>query len=185
VTDARWIEVEDDLDSACRHFGNAVRLYDEDGFDADDLAGYRARMALLHAMQSAHISLEGALKRILEILEEEAPTGEQSHADLVKRVSRAVNTPGHVRPAVLTPEVARDVDESRRFRHGATHDYDNFDPTLAVPSIEAARRLAVSLKPCIAAFRDKVDPPATAADQADESNEESSEKTVPGKGFNR
>jgi hypothetical protein len=159
MTDARWIEVEDDLDSACRHFHNAARLYDDGGFDAGDLVGYRARMALLHAMQSAHVSLEGALKRILEILGEEAPTGEQSHADLVRRVSRAVNTPGRVRPAVLTPEVARDVDESRRFRHRATHDYDNFDPRLTAPSIAAARRLAVSLKPGIAAFRDHVDPP--------------------------
>jgi hypothetical protein len=51
------------------------------------------------------------------------------------------------------------VDESRRFRHRAAHDYDNFDPALALPSVEAARRLAESLKPCIAAFREKVDPP--------------------------
>jgi hypothetical protein len=158
MTDARWIEVDDDLDSACRHFGNAARLYDEGGFEADELAGYRARMALLHAMQSAHASLESALKRVLEILGEEAPTGEQSHADLVRRVSRAVETPGHVRPALLSPEVALDVDESRRFRHRATHDYDNFDPTLAVPSVEAARRLAVTLKPCVAAFRNTIDP---------------------------
>ena len=149
MTDARWIEVEDNLESASNHFANAAQLYDAGGFDADGLAGYRARMALLHAMQSGHTSLEGALKRILEILGEEAPTGDQSHADLVKRVSRAVDTPGHVRPAVLTPEVARDVDEARRFRHRATHDYDDFDATLATPSLEAARRLAESLKPCV------------------------------------
>ena len=159
MTDARWIEVEDDLESACGHFANAARLYDDGGFDAGDLAGYRARMALLHAMQSGHTSLEGALKRILDIPGEKTPTGDQAHADLVRRVSRAVDTPGHVRPAVLTPEVARDVDESRRFRHRATHDYDNFDPTRAVPSVEAARRLAESLRPCIAVFREKVDPP--------------------------
>lgn len=160
MTDARWIEVEDDLNSACRHFGNAAQLYDEGGFDADDITGYRATMAFLHAMQSAHNSLEGALRRILEILGEEVPVGENSHADLVRRVSREVKTPGHVRPAILPPEVARDVDETRRFRHRATHNYDNFDPTLAVASIEAARRLATELKPCVLAFRDKVDPPA-------------------------
>jgi exonuclease VII small subunit len=159
MTDARWIEVEDDLESACNHFANGAQLYGQGGFNADGLAGYQARMALLPAMQSGHTSLEGALKRILEILGEEAPTGEQPHADLVKRVSRVVDTPGHVRPAVLTPEVARDVRESRRFRHRATHDYDNFGPIRAVPSIEAARRLAESLKPCIAAFRENVDPP--------------------------
>lgn len=159
MTDARWIEVEDDLDSACRHFGNAAWLADDGGFDEDGIAGYRARMALLHAMQSAHTSLEAALRRILDILSEEPPAGGNSHADLVKRVSRAIPTPGHSRPAILPPDVARDVDESRRFRHRATHDYDNFDPTLAGPSIEAARRLAASLKPCIAAFKDRIDPP--------------------------
>ena len=68
MTDARWTEVEDDLASACRHFGNAARLYDQGGFDRDDLAGYMADMALQHAMQSAHTSLEGALLRILEFL---------------------------------------------------------------------------------------------------------------------
>ncbi|WP_040485140.1 hypothetical protein [Lutibaculum baratangense] len=164
MTDARWIEVEDDLDSACRHFGNAARLADEGGFDDGGISGYRARMALLHAMQSAHTSLEGALRRILQILGEEAPVGGHTHADLVRRVSRAVSTPGRVRPAILEPDVARDVDESRRFRHRATHDYDNFDPTLAGPSIEAARRLASSLRPCIAAFRDRVDPPSATRD---------------------
>lgn len=158
MTDARWIEVEDDLDSACRHFGNAARLYDEGGFEADGLPGYKARMALLHSMQSAHTALEAALKRILEILGEELPVGDQSHADLVRRVARVVTAPGHARPAILPGEVARD--ESRRFRHRATHDYDKFEPALAAPSIDAARRLAIVLKPCIAEFRDAVDPPS-------------------------
>ncbi len=158
MTDARWIEVEDDLEAASRHFANAASLADDGGFDEEGLPGYRARMALMHAMQSAHTSLEAALNRILEILGEEPPVGSNSHADLVRRVSRAVDRPGHLRPAILTPDVSRDVDESRRFRHRAMHDYDNFEPTLAGPSIEAARRLASRLKPCIAAFRDRVDP---------------------------
>jgi hypothetical protein len=161
MTDARWTEVEDDLDSACRHFSQAAALYDEGGFERDGLAGYRAEMALQHAMQSAHTSLEGALVRILEILDEERPTGEKWHADLVRRVGRPLTTPDRARPAILTPSVASDVDESRRFRHRATHNYDDFDPSQAGPSVEAARRLAESLKPCIAAFRNKVDPPAS------------------------
>ena len=160
MTDARWIEVDDDVDSACRHFGNAAKLYDQGGFDAADLQGYKARMALLHAMQSGHASLEAALKRILEILGEEPPAGDQSHADLVRRAARVISTPGLSRPAILSGDVARDADETRRFRHRATHDYDNFEPTLAAPSIEAARRLASSLKPRIVAFRDAIDPPA-------------------------
>lgn len=165
MTDARWTEVEDDLASACRHFGNAARLFDRGGFDDDDLAGYMADMALQHAMQSAHTSLEGALLRILEILGEERPIGEKWHADLVKRVARPLDIAGLVRPAVLTAEVARDVDETRRFRHRAAHNYDDFRPEQAAPAIEAARRLAVSLQPCVARFKAGIDPPpSTEAD---------------------
>ena len=42
------------------------------------------------------------------------------------------------------------------------HDYDNFEPDLAVASIEAARRLSESLPTCIEGFRDEVDPPSAA-----------------------
>lgn len=159
MTDARWIEVDDDIASACRHFQNAASLYDEGGFDAPGLAGYRANMALLHAMQSAHRSLESALTRILEILGEESPVGDKSHADLLKRAARAVSAPGRTRPPILSEEIARYADETRRFRHRATHDYDNFQPALAAPSIEAARRLARGLEACISAFKNRIDPP--------------------------
>lgn len=161
MSDARWIEVDDELESACHHFENATKIYDEGGFETPGLMGYKSRMALLHAMQSAHTSLEAALKRILSILGEEPPAGDQAHADLIKRVAKVVTVPGHERPAILPADVARDVDESRRFRHRAAHDYDNFDPVLAVPSVEAARRLVESLKPAIASFREMVDPPPT------------------------
>jgi hypothetical protein len=169
MTDARWVEVEDDIRAACRHIRMAARLYDAGGFgdpeveDEDlpeeDLDAYRARMALQHAMQSAHTSLEGGLKRILEILGEEVPSGQHSHADLVKRVSRPLALPGLERDAILAPEIVRDVNESRRFRHRAMHDYDNFEPDRATLSIDAARRLHAALLPCIEAFRNSVDPP--------------------------
>lgn len=163
MTDARWIEVEDDVDSACKHFLNAAKLYDEGGFDVAGLPGYKARMALLHSMQSGHTSLEAALKRILDILGEEPPTGDQSHTDLIRRAARVVTTPSHARPAIFSDDVALDVDESRRFRHRATHNYDNFDPASASPSVEAARRLSASLKLSIAAFRALIDPDKPAA----------------------
>lgn len=167
MSDTRWIEVEDELWAACGHYGKAAALFDQGGFDEESLDGYRAKMALMHSMQSAHTALEAALKRILEILGEEAPGGEQWHRDLVRRVARPITIPGRVRPAILPADVARDVDESRRFRHRATHDYDNFQPALAGPSIEAARRLATSLTAAIADFREVVDPPAPGAAQQD------------------
>lgn len=169
MTDARWTEVEDDIRSACRHFTMAVRLHEAGGFgetgdedlQGDDLSAYRARMALQHAMQAAHNSLETGLKRILELLGEEVPSGAQSHADLVRRVARPLNLPGLTRPAILTPELERDVNETRRFRHRVMHDYDSFEPSCVGPSIAAASRLRVDLLPCIEAFRNTIDPPST------------------------
>lgn len=161
MTDARWIDVDDDVAVAVRHFHNAGRLFDAGGFDDDDLDGYRARMALQHAMQAAHTSLEAALMRILDILGEDAPTGASSHSDLVRRAARALDLPDRTRPAILTPALVVDVDETRRFRHRATHDYDSFVPHRAGPSVEAAKRIAASLSDCIREFRDAVDPPSS------------------------
>jgi uncharacterized protein YutE (UPF0331/DUF86 family) len=161
MTDARWIDVFAALDEAVRHFTNAALLYDEGGFDARGLPGYRANMALMHAMQSAHTSLEGALARILAILGEEIPTGPSSHEDLVARVSKPVDMAGLERPAILTENIAADLHESCRFRHKVVHGYDSFEAAKAAPSVDAARRLAASLKPAIEAFRDQVDPNGT------------------------
>ncbi len=80
-------------------------------------------MALMHALQSAYTSLEGGLLRILEMLGEERPVGENWHAALIKRVAAAL--PGQ-RPAILGERLARAADETRRFRHPATHNYDSF-----------------------------------------------------------
>jgi hypothetical protein len=161
VTDARWIDVEDDVAAAACHFHNAGRLFDAGGFDDDDLKGYRARMALQHAMQAAHTSLEAALTRILDILGEDAPTGPSSHADFVRRVAKSLDLPDRKRPAILPHTLVVDVDETRRSRHRATHDYNNFMPHLASPSIEAAKRIAISLPDCIRDFKDAVDPPSS------------------------
>jgi hypothetical protein len=158
MTDARWIDVLASLDEAVGHFTNATLIYDEGGFDGDDLAAYKARMALMHSMQSAHTSLEGSLTRILAILGEEAPMGPSSHEDLVARVSRAVEIAGRERPAILGNEVAKDVHETRRFRHKAVHGYDSFDASRATPTIDAARRLAASLKPAVECFKEAIDP---------------------------
>jgi hypothetical protein len=165
MTDARWADVQAEIERAMLHYGRAARLFDAGGLEIedddviDDLDLYRNQMALQHAMQAAHRTLESGLTRILQILDEEPPTGPNSHADLVTRVARPLDLPGQSRPAILPAEVAADLDESRRFRHRAMHDYDSFDPAHARPAIEAARRLQSTLWPCIKAFRDQIDPP--------------------------
>ena len=156
MSDARWFEVEADIDAAIRHFRQSVELYRKGGFDAPGLDGYQAEMALMHALQSAHTSLEAGFLRILEMLGEERPVGENWHADLISRVAAAL--PGR-RPAIITTQIAEAATETRRFRHRATHNYDNFRVGEVSRTIEAAAALAGGLEADILAFRNIIDPP--------------------------
>ncbi len=103
MSDARWFEVDEDVAAAVKHFGMSADLFAAGGFDGDGIGAYRAQMALMHAMQSGHTSLESALVRILDLLGEEAPSGKDWHADLIKRVSRGIAG----RPAILPPDLTR------------------------------------------------------------------------------
>jgi len=156
VSDGRWFEVDSDIEAAVRHFRQSVALYREGGFDAPGLSGYRATMAIMHALQSAHTSLESALVRILEMLGEERPLGENWHADLIKRV--AAVRPG-TRPAILTARLAKAADETLRFQHGAARNYEGFEVEDATPTIEAAMILANEMEAAILGFKDIIDPP--------------------------
>jgi len=156
MSDARWFEVEANVDAAIRHFRQSVELYRKGGFDAPGLDGYQAEMALMHALQSAHTSLEAGFLRILEMLGEERPVGENWHADLISRVAAAL--PGR-RPPIVSTQIAQAATETRRFRHRATHNYDSFRVGEVSRTIEAAAALAGGLEADILAFRNIIDPP--------------------------
>ncbi len=155
MTDARWIEVEDDFAKAAFHFRNAAALHAEGGYEDEGLAGYRTVMAMMHAMQSGYTSLESGLIRVLDLLGEERPTGEAWHSDLLRRAARRTPT----RPPILSPEIFRVADKTRRFRHVAMKSYDLFDPREAGDAVAAAAALAERLLQDLAAFRAAIDPP--------------------------
>ena len=152
MTDARWLDVEDDFAAASRHFANAVLLFEANGFAGEELEAYRARMALMHALQSGYSSVEAGLVRVLEIIGEELPVGADWHAVLIRRFSRARNGDAP-RPALINAAIARDLDEARRFRHRAMHAYDDFEVERARPTIEAAKRLTIALRPLATSLR--------------------------------
>ncbi len=158
MSDARWTDVFEDARQAAEHFARSVQLYEAGGFSGDDLDAYRARMAFMHAVQSGHTSLEAALLRILEILGEETPTGEQWHRDLITRAARAM--PGEYgRPPILKGELGRHADETRRFRNLATRSYGTFDPAKARSTVIAARALSTGLLPALLSIQEAADPP--------------------------
>lgn len=61
MSDARWFEVNSEIEAAIRHFGRSAELYRRGGFDAPGLDGYQAAMALMHSLQSA--PLEGGFQK--------------------------------------------------------------------------------------------------------------------------
>ena len=164
MSDARWFEIDEDVAAATKHFGMSVDLFAAGGFDGEGIGAYRAHMALMHAMQSGHTSLESALVRILALLGEETPSGRDWHADLIKRVSCAMAG----RPAILPPDLASAAGETRRFRHVAMRSYSSFNIESARPSMLAAGFVARNISPAIAAFKAGIDPvlkPSEAEDQ--------------------
>lgn len=157
MSDARWLDVEDDVGAATAHFRNACALYRNRAPHGDSLSEYRDAMALMHALQSAHTSAESALLRVLRILGEDPPSGEDWHQKLIARAAKPI-AENHRRPAILSPEVAADLDESRRFRNRATRSYGTFDLGKTGPTLEAASRLQDGFARDLALFRRTIDP---------------------------
>jgi len=157
MSDGRWIDVDADLDNAVGHFGNAVEIYARGGLEEPGLEGYQRSAAFQFAVQSGYTSAEAAMTRILAILGEEVPTGENYHRDLVVRLS-TVRTDEYARPALFEPDLSRDLIEVMRARHRARHSYDDFEAAKADPTVAAIKRLLVNLPAAVAKFRNTIDP---------------------------
>lgn len=158
MSDARWTDVDKDIDSALMHLGMAIRLFEAAGFDAPDLDGYRNSSAFMHAMGAGYTSVENALLRVLDILGETPPSGNAWHKDLIDRLSRPMSGE-NARPTFFDAEMRRDLLECLRMRHRVRHsEYDEFIPNKAEPSIEAARRILSRIKEVVAQFKKQIDP---------------------------
>lgn len=158
MSDARWVDVDADLTAMTLHFGNAVDLYARGGFDIEEqLDRYARGYALMHAMQAGYTSAEASMRRILDLLGEDRPTGEDWHKALIARLATPL-TGAYERPALLTRDVAADLYETLGFRHRAMHSYGDFNAAKASPSIAAAARLRESFPLAVARFRETVDP---------------------------
>ena len=87
----------------------------------------------MHAMQSAHTSLESAMLRILDMLGEERPSGSSWHMDLPDRMSNALDD----RPALLDRSMTGAANETRAFRHVVMRANDSFSSERCAPAIMA------------------------------------------------
>jgi hypothetical protein len=151
MSDARWSDIDQAVASSVRHFSGAVSIFPQLATASDR---YLVEMALLPAMLAGQTSLESALLRILELLDEAAPTRARRRADPIVRANRPLGE----RPAILTGEAASAAEETRRFRNIAAHAYDNFDESRAAIAVDNACVLASMLPFEIARFRQAIDP---------------------------
>jgi len=156
MSDARWIEVTREAALAAEYLGNSVELYGRD-FNGQSIDAFAARMAFMHAVQSGYTSLESALARIFEMLDEPRPSGDHWHRQLVARACLPVSGE-NARPAILSPEMCEMVDEARRFRNLATRAYDTFSKDKAAKTVAAARFISEHLAAEIAEFKRVIDP---------------------------
>jgi uncharacterized protein YutE (UPF0331/DUF86 family) len=160
MSDARWVDVQDQIDRGLKHFGRAIRLYSQSTFDPEAEDGQDDAMALMHYMQLAHTAVENALLRVLRILGEEKPDGEDWHDALLSRLSTGM-TGEHERPALLNAGLVEDLRETKNFRHRATRSYDDFNVAYAEPSMTAAKRLLESLPSLVDEMKALTDPDPT------------------------
>jgi hypothetical protein len=147
---ALWADIMADVSSAERHFAGAAALVDAGALAGEGLDRYRGEMAVMHAMQSGHTSVEAAFQRLLRVLDEPVPTGPDSHADLMRRIHLTV--PGD-RPAIVSDELAAALDDTRKFRHVAMRSYDVFRVESALPAIASSKVVAKLLRQELEAFR--------------------------------
>jgi hypothetical protein len=87
------------------------------------------------------------------MVNEDLPSGESWHADLINRASKKTQK----RPVILSKVTSNFADETRRFRNVAVRSYDSFLPQYADVSVSAAESLSISLLPELKAFQALID----------------------------
>ncbi|MYH57702.1 MAG: hypothetical protein F4145_06840 [Boseongicola sp. SB0675_bin_26] len=102
--------------------------------------------------------------RILDMLQEQAPTGESWHKELVSRVSKSLND----RPAILDSRIAAAANTTRSFRNLAGRGYGTFDVDRCALAIAAARVMIDGLSEAITKFNQSVDRPSNESKDGDE-----------------
>jgi hypothetical protein len=159
MSDPRWSDVDADINDALMHLGMALKIFGAGGFQDPDVEGYKSSGSFMHGMTAGYTSLENALKRILDILNETPPAGtDRWHKDLIDRISRPM-AGGNARPALVDEEMKQDLLECMRMRHRVRHsDYGEFVPSKAEPAVEAAGRITARVRDVVARFKRAVDP---------------------------
>jgi len=119
------VELEDDRVVLVRLL-NAVGSLRQPAADPRD--DWMRALALAFAVERFYTATEAMLTRILRTVDGEVPRGDAWHLDVLRAASAAI--PGG-RPALVTPDTAKELRELLKFRHLARHGYgDEPEPVL-------------------------------------------------------
>ena len=150
-----WLDIEQDMQIACRHLQNAVDMLRTNRLGRGDPGDDTDEVAFKYRMQIGYTAFESALKRLLALLDEEAPRGSQSHADLLRRFRSPI---AGRRPALLDESLYRAADQLRKFRHVAIHVYDDLELDRAALLVRDAETFLAGIGSALARFRAVIDP---------------------------
>ena len=134
---ARLAHQLDKAEQELRRIEDAVRLFD--GMEASPAATWARRTSIAGGVEGVYSGLEGILKGIAEDIDGHVPQGSAWHAKLLETMALDVSG---VRPAAVSPETHRLLDELRRFRHAVRSNYgiDLRDPDIDA-NLERVRRV--------------------------------------------
>jgi hypothetical protein len=102
---------------------------------------------LLHDCYGA---MESAIERLVKDVDGAAPSsGANYHVELIRRAATEFEG---VRPAMISAEMASDLQILRAFQHVVRHAYSDFDYQRAAPNVSVAARAVTRLSQEITAF---------------------------------
>lgn len=121
----------------------ATEIRDAGGPLGDPKLDAAARAFLAVQLHNYYSAVEKMLERIVRTLDGVVPAGEAWHRELLEQVSRPAP---NIRPALLEPEVAGELDRLRSFRHFFRNAYT---VELCWKELEVHRKRVEALQPAL------------------------------------
>jgi hypothetical protein len=148
---ALWADVARDLKTATIKFqlaeSRAASLL-TDTLPAD--ARFDRETTVAKLLHDCYGALESAIERLVKEVDGAAPSsGFNYHVELIRRAADDVEG---IRPAMVSAETARDLQDLRAFHHVVRHAYSDFEYQRAAPNVAVAARVIPRLSHEIAAF---------------------------------
>lgn len=94
-------------------------------------------------------AMESALERLIEAVDGSLPTGRNYHTELIRRAEASVPD---IRPSIISPALAADLQRLRQYRHAFRHAYGDYDYARAAENIPVITRAVPALIAELKAF---------------------------------